>query len=114
MNNIDKRKAYKQARKRVIEERSFYSHATVYVIMNIVIFLFKIKVGDYVDNEEYNNYIFWNLISTPVLWGLGLLGHGLWTFREKNGLGKLFNKSIFSKKWEQRKIKEFMNENKDL
>ncbi|WP_298546392.1 2TM domain-containing protein [uncultured Aquimarina sp.] len=114
MNDFDKRKAYKKAKKRVKEERSFYGHATVYVVMNIIIFLFKIELGDYINDEGYNNYLPWNLISTPLLWGLGLLGHGLWTFREKNGLEKLLNQSIFSKKWEDKKIKEFMEEKNDI
>ncbi|SEL41052.1 2TM domain-containing protein [Aquimarina amphilecti] len=114
MNDHDKIKAYKKAKKRIVEERSFYSHVAIYIVMNIVIFIFKIKIGDYVNDEGYDNYLPWNLITTPLLWGLGLLGHGLWTFREKNGLGKLFNKSIFSKKWENQKIKEFMDEQDNI
>ncbi|MFD2561507.1 2TM domain-containing protein [Aquimarina rubra] len=114
MNDFDKRKAYKKAKKRVTEERSFYTHVAIYVVMNIVIFIFKIELGDFIDDEGYSNFLPWNLIATPVLWGLGLLGHGLWTFKEKNGLGKLFNKSIFSEKWEEKKIKEFMNEKDHL
>lgn len=114
MNDFDKRKAYKNAKKRVTEERAFYSHATVYVVMNIVIFIFKIELGDYIDDEGYNNYLIWNLIGTPIIWGLGLLGHGLWTFRDKNGLGKLFKRSIFSKNWEEKKIKEFMEEKNNI
>ncbi|WP_158596930.1 2TM domain-containing protein [Aquimarina sp. BL5] len=114
MNDFDKRKAYRKAKKRVKEERSFYGHATVFFVMNIIIFIFKIKVGDYVNSEDYNNFLTWNLISTPLLWGLGLLGHGLWTFREKNGLEKLLNQTIFSRKWEDKKIKEFMEEKNDI
>ncbi|KAA1244286.1 2TM domain-containing protein [Aquimarina sp. RZ0] len=114
MNNLNKRKTYRKAKKRVQKERGFYTHATVYIVMNIVILIFKIILGDYINNEEYNNYQFWNLISTPLFWGLGLLGHGIWTFREKNGLEKLLGKSIFSKKWEEQKINEFMNKNNDI
>jgi len=109
MNKMDKRKIYNRAKKRATEERSFYKHATVYVVMNIIIIIFKIQISDYVNNEEYDNYLSWNLVSTPVLWGLGLLGHGLWTFRNRNGLGKLFNRSVFSKEWEEKKIKELMS-----
>ncbi|WP_378184036.1 2TM domain-containing protein [Aquimarina sp. SS2-1] len=111
MNDFEKRKAYKIAEKKIQEERGFYTHLTVYVVMNIVIFIFKIQIGDYVNSEGYHNYLPWNLIITPILWGLGLIGHGLWTFRDNNGLGKIFNRSIFSKKWEEQKIKEFINKN---
>ncbi len=114
MNDLDKVKVYKRAKKRMIEERSFYTHAAIYVVMNVVILFFKIELSDYLDSERYSNILVWNIISTPILWGLGLLGHGLWTFRDKNGLGKLFNRSVFSKKWEEQKIKELINENNDF
>ncbi|MHA7057729.1 2TM domain-containing protein [Aquimarina sp. M1] len=114
MNDLEKRKAYKSAKKRVAEEKSFYTHIAVYIVMNIIILIFKIELDDYIQDEGYTNFLPWNLISTPLIWGIGLLGHGLWTYREKNGLGKLCNRSIFSKKWEEQKIKEFMNKHDDL
>lgn len=114
MNNQEKHIAYKKAEKRVKEERGFYKHAAVYLLMNVIIFIFKIKIGDYVNSENYESFLPWNLIITPLLWGIGLLGHGLWTFREKSGLDKLVNRSIYSKKWEEKKIKEIMNEVDEL
>ncbi|WP_405207593.1 2TM domain-containing protein [Aquimarina sp. LLG6339-5] len=114
MSDNDKRNAYNSAKKRVKEERSFFSHVAVYVVMNIIIIIFKIKIGDYINSENYDNYLPWNLFSAPILWGIGLLAHGLWTFRGKNGLGKLFSKSIFGKEWEEQKIEEFMNKKNDI
>ncbi len=110
MNNIKQIKAYKNAKKRISEERSFYAHCIVYIIMNVIIFSFKLKLGSYLNSEDYNEYLFWNILSTPFFWGIGLLGHGLWIFRETNGLQKLLARSVYSTEWEKRKIQEFMNE----
>ncbi len=104
MSDFDKERAYKEAKKRLNEERAFYMHAVVYVIMNLVIAFFKIKVGEYANSEEYNNWLFWNIIATPLFWGIGLLGHGIWTFKGR----KWFDKSIYGEKWEKRKIEEIM------
>lgn len=110
MNSIDKRKAYNNARKKVKKERAFYKHIAVYLIMNSITFIVILKLKDYI----YDNYLIWNLISSPLLWGIVLLGHGLWIFRGGNSLKKSVNKLIPIEKWEQRKIKEFMNENNHL
>ncbi len=107
MSDFNKEQAYKKAKKRLNEERGFYVHVGTYVIMNIALIFFKFSLNQYIDNEEFNNWLFWNIILTPILWGLGLFGHGLWTFRRKI---KWFRNSIYSKQWEQRKIKEIMKE----
>jgi hypothetical protein len=41
----------------------------------------------------------WAHFTTPFFWGIGLLFHGLYVFQFKAG---------FFKKWEERKIREFM------
>ncbi|WP_299444038.1 2TM domain-containing protein [uncultured Aquimarina sp.] len=107
MENSELHKRYKKAKKRVEEEQSFYTHLSVYIVVNIAIIIVILYFKDYI----YDGYLIPNLISSPLLWGIFLLGHGLLAFRGKNGLGKLFKKSIFSKKWEEKKIKELMNDN---
>ncbi len=108
MNDFDKEKAYEEAKKRLSEERAFYTHLVAYVVMNLVIAFFKIKVGQYVDSAEYNNWLFWNIIATPLFWGIGLLGHGLWTFNRRKIEKKWFSKSVYGEEWEKRKIEEIM------
>ncbi|MHA7057730.1 2TM domain-containing protein [Aquimarina sp. M1] len=103
MENSEKLKTYRRAKKRVVEERAFYTHLGVYIAINIIIFVVILHLKDYI----YDNYLVLNLISTPVLWGIPLLFHGLWTFRKGN-------KFTLFKKWEERKIKEFMNKENDL
>lgn len=97
MEKYDKRQKYKAAKKRVEAEKGFYSHLTAYVIINI--FLLFIN-SDFID-QGFTRWLQWNLYITPFFWGIGLFFH--WV--------KVFNPNIiFSKQWEQRKIKEIMDQ----
>ncbi len=90
MQNLNEYK-YKKAKKRVGEIKSFYSHVIVYVAVISILVLLNYKTTNFP----------WVLF--PALgWGLGLLGHGLGTFGHNLVLGK---------NWEERKIKELMENN---
>ncbi len=116
MNKYDEQEAYKKAKKRIEEEKGFYSHLATYVAINIALFFFNSHIVDYIgadlNDPGTQKWFYWNTILTPILWGIGLLIHGLWVFKEKTFLKKYFNKSVFSKDWEERKIKEFMDQDK--
>lgn len=89
--------AYLRAQKKVKEITGFYWHAAIYVIINLFI---VITIG-------VNSGSFWHFgtFATPLFWGIGLFFHFLGVF------GKDF---IFGKKWQERKIKEYMDKEKDL
>jgi hypothetical protein len=88
-NQINESK-YQRAKTRVEKLKGFYTHFAIYLLF--VPF-----------------FIFLNIISTgfpwaifPIAgWGLGILGHATKTF----GWNPLFGKN-----WEERKIKEYMDE----
>lgn len=96
-----------RVQKHVEAIKGFYNHVTVYIIINIVLFILKEKfvvtllskkaIGD----PQILNWIDWNLYGTPVIWGIGLVIHWLVVFKFSNG---------FLKKWEERKIKKYMQE----
>lgn len=114
MNKFDEQhKAYEKAKKRLELEKGFYSHLRAYIIINIIILLFRTKALNYVgadfDNEEFKNWLNWNIILTPLLWGIGLLGHGLWVFKGETRIKKFFRNFVLGKSWEERKIREFMD-----
>jgi hypothetical protein len=90
-----KEQAYIRAKKRVKEIKGFYWHAFWYVAVNI--FLISMIVS--------NGGDLWHLgtFSTAIFWGIGLGFHALSVF----GKNLLFNKS-----WEERKIREFMDNDK--
>ena len=98
-NNSDK---YIKAKKRVKDIKKFYKHLTFYIIFNVIFIGYRIykdvKHGDsYIEAfSDISNYkiFFW--------WGIALLIHAF------NVLGK---EKFFSKNWEERKIKEYMDKN---
>jgi hypothetical protein len=97
MNTQDEIK-YQEALKRVKKLKGFYTHAIVYVFINI--FIFFLNVNNLNEGESYfqlKNFF------TAFFWGIGLLAHGLSTFLPYFILGK---------DWEERKIKEFMEKEK--
>ncbi|MEL6918868.1 MAG: 2TM domain-containing protein, partial [Bacteroidota bacterium] len=100
-----------KAKKRVERIRSFYKHLTVYLIINILILLLKIYFlgffgGSGIQNQGFITWIEWNVIATPLLWGIGLAIHGIYVFSIKPD---------FLKKWEARKIQEYMeNDQNDM
>ena len=93
MENPDhNRERYLAAKRRVKEMKSFYIHATVYVIINMFIIVRNVRDGGHW--ADMNNY--W----TALFWGIGLLAHALSVFMPRFFLGK---------DWEERKIKELMD-----
>ena len=98
MNTQDEIK-YQEALKRVKKIKGFYTHAIVYVFVNIMIVFLNVKNLD--PGETY--FQFKNFM-TAFFWGIGLLAHGLSVFVPN---------WIMGQDWEERKIKEFMEKEKN-
>jgi len=97
MNTQDEIK-YQEALKRVKKIKGFYTHAIVYVFVNIMIVFLNVKNLD--PGESY--FQFKNFM-TVFFWGIGLVAHGLSVFVPN---------WIMGQNWEERKIKEFMEKEK--
>ena len=97
MNTQDEIK-YQEALKRVKKIKGFYTHAIVYVLVNIMIVFLNVKNLD--PGETY--FQFKNFM-TAFFWGIGLVAHGLSVFVPN---------WIMGQNWEERKIKEFMEKEK--
>ena len=97
MNAQDEIK-YQEALKRVKKIKGFYTHAIVYVFVNIMIVFLNVKNLD--PGETY--FQFKNFM-TAFFWGIGLLAYGLSVFVPN---------WIMGQNWEERKIKEFMEKEK--
>jgi hypothetical protein len=89
----DDRERYERARRRVREIRAFYVHVTVFVAINVVL-----HVINFVTRPRAY-WAFWPLLG----WGIGLLAHGLATYRFMPFAGK---------DWEDRKIRELMDKDR--
>ena len=82
------------ARKHVKRIKGFYTHALVFVLVNVFIIFSNVIADGKGFNNMYNYY-------TSFFWGFGLLAHGLSVFG-----GELF----LGRNWEERKIQEILNE----
>ncbi len=113
INNNVKQERYYKAKKRVEKEKGFYGHFTVYIVINIAIIIIHRLVYLNLDtinpNHDFIQWLNWNLIITPVLWGIGLVFHGVCVFKKNLSFFKWFKHSVFSKEWEENKIKELID-----
>ena len=98
MENFNKEK-YDRAIKKVKKIKDFYSHLTVYIIVNTLLIIFHLGI---LQNGIFTiNYPEWSMFTTPFFWGIGLFFHWLNVFKDN---------FRFFKDWEDRKMKEFMDE----
>jgi hypothetical protein len=89
---------YYEALKRVKRIKGFYTHALVYLVINLMF-----VVINYQNLGEGESYFQWHNFITLFFWGIGLLAHGLSVFL--SGI-------ILGNDWEERKIKQYMKEEK--
>lgn len=87
---------YQQALKRVKKIKGFYTHLMVYIVINIGLLIVN-------NNNSTENFWRWQTFSTVFFWGIGLLAHGLSVYMPAMLMGK---------DWEERKIKELMEKEK--
>ncbi len=83
---------YLRAKKRVENLKAFYIHLTVYILVNVMLFIINII------SDSSKLWFLYPLAG----WGIGIVIHGLTTFPV----------GIFGKEWEERKIKEYMEKDK--
>lgn len=89
---------YYEALKRVKKIKGFYTHAFVYLVINLVIVIINVQ-----DLEVGESYFKLENFITAFFWGIGLLAHGLSVFLPGMILGS---------NWEERKIQELMEKDK--
>ena len=106
-----------RAQKQVERIKKFYGHLRVYIVVNLVILAFKFQLFDYftgkgIADSGFYNWLDWNIIATPVLWGIGLLVHGLVVFK----FGAITWKTIKPKaleRWEDEQLEKFIREEEE-
>ncbi|MBT8188624.1 MAG: 2TM domain-containing protein [Croceitalea sp.] len=96
---------YERAKQRVEALKGFYGHLTIYILVNLGIFLIRFDVLQYFTDKQagqepaFIEWLDWNMVLTPFWWGIGLLVHGFIVFRPTLGLFK---------NWEKRQIEKYM------
>lgn len=114
MNSYKQSPRFIQAKKRVNQMKRFYRHLSVYVVVNGILLILKLRLFDFftqqgITDEGFYDWLNWNIIGTPILWGIGLLVHGIYVFGLKSRALKDI-KPEFIKKWEVKKLEEFLRE----
>lgn len=89
---MDDEQRYAQARKRVQALKGFYTHATVFVLVNVVLIVIDVATGN-------GWWFYWPLLG----WGIGLAVHGVNVF----GIAGRFGSD-----WEERKVQEIVERDK--
>ncbi|MFD2445307.1 2TM domain-containing protein [Bacillus sp. CGMCC 1.16607] len=89
---MERDEKYLRAKKRVQNLKAFYIHLTVYVLVNIMLFVINLS-------SDAGN---WWFIYPLGGWGIGLLVHAVTTFAFGN----------FGSDWEERKIKEYTDKDR--
>jgi hypothetical protein len=92
-SNHQEYERYQQAQKRVEKIKGFYGNLISYIVVNLFLLFINLKYSP----EEL--WFFWPMLG----WGIGLLFHGMKAFNYIPFLGK---------DWEERKLKEFMDQEK--
>ena len=100
MENSVEQIRYEEAVKRVKKIKGFYTHTIVYLVINIMIVILNIQ-----NLKEGESYFQFKNFFTAFFWGIGLLAHGMTTFVPYLILGK---------DWEERKIKELMEKERNI
>jgi hypothetical protein len=88
----DQQQRYERARARVQAIKGFYIYATVFVLVNIGLFVINALAG-----EVW--WFYWSLIG----WGIGLGAHTIGVFGFGGGGGPL------ARDWTERKTREMMD-----
>lgn len=106
--NYSNEELYRRAEKRVKQIKGFYWHLFWYLAVNIFLTFGRTITGFFqegtLDLSDLNfSRLNFGSFSIWFFWGIGLVGHWLHVF----GMN-----IFFSKDWEEKKIREFMEKDK--
>ena len=102
IDNRELDKSYLRAKNRVEKLKKYYSHLISYLLVNILLSSYKI-FKDILRGDTFEEAIFdGNNFSLWFWWGIWIAFHTYSTFSE--------NLLFMNKSWEDKKIKEYMNE----
>lgn len=91
MNIIDQNNdRYKEAKKRVAEEKKFYHHLGVYIVVNMFLVILNLVTS------PDSLWFYWPMLG----WGLGLFLQGVGVFTNVG----------LSKEWEDKRIEKYMKD----
>lgn len=98
-DSFEEEQRLEKARKKVEDIKGFYKHLAAYVLVNAFLLIMHA-----IDLDPGEKFWSWGSFITPLSWGIGLLAHWI----------SVYNRHIFfSRDWEERKIREYMEQEKN-
>ncbi|WP_298534587.1 2TM domain-containing protein [uncultured Algibacter sp.] len=91
-----KEQSYIRAKKRVKKLKIFYFHLIGYIV-SVVLLCYNL----WIVAGPYKDFFIWFNIIIMIAWGIIMVFHALHVFK---------GKSFFTKNWEEKKVREYMNE----
>lgn len=95
---------YNRAKRRVERLRAFYTHLTVYVIINTIITIIKINRNLNLGETFADAFYDFATLASWLLWGIAIAIHAFSVF----GLPL-----ILGKNWEEDKIEQYMEQDSE-
>ncbi|WP_248722338.1 2TM domain-containing protein [Seonamhaeicola sp. ML3] len=92
---------YSKAKERVKHVKMFYLHLVGYFIV-VVLLLYNVYILG--ENNPYKDFFLWFNSIIIIAWTVFIILHGRWVFK---------GKTFFSKSWEDKKAREFLEKQKD-
>lgn len=101
---------WRSAKKRVTELKDFHNHVVFLIGFTILLYSLKGGVLEVISQrnpEMEEGFLVWldyNFMLTPVIWGVGILIHGLYAYRHKWRLVA---------GWEEKHIRKLLESDQD-
>ena len=94
---------YDRAKKRVITIKNFHQHLLTFLLVTSILLLVRFVALPYMpglpQDQGFQDWLTWNTILMPLLWGIVVGIHALRVFSSKWSP---------LRRWEERKIDEFL------
>ncbi len=98
-DSFEEHKRLEKARKKVEDIKGFYKHLAAYILVNAFLI-----VMHSINLDPGEKFWTWGTFITALSWGIGLLAHWI----------TVYNRHIFfSRDWEERKIRQYMEKEKN-
>ena len=101
LENNSKNTKLKLAHKKLKELKGFYTHLTIYLVINTVLLILKFIGNSYYGEPFMGPVWHFSTFATWFFWGIGLFFHGMKVF---------YGRTLFSKNWEERQLQKFLKE----
>ncbi len=101
LENNSKNTKLKLAHKKLKELKGFYTHLTIYLVINTVLLILKFIGNSYYGETFMGPVWHFSTFATWFFWGIGLFFHGMKVF---------YGRTLFSKNWEERQLQKFLKE----